>query len=173
MHKSQDYESTPPSLCLRNGTECAQGNVPIYAINATQPSHIRAGIQFASKNNLKLVIKSTGHDLLGRSTAKGSLLLWTHYFRDMSFTDSFSVGGRDLGSAVTVGSGVTLDELYSKCGERGKFVVAGNSRTVAAAGGFIQGGGHSSFSPVFGLAVDNVLRKAKFIPLGCSDVNFP
>jgi FAD/FMN-containing dehydrogenase len=60
---------------------------------------------------------------------------------------------------VTVGSGVMLNQLYAACREAGKFVVSGNAATVAAAGGFIQGGGHSAFSPSFGLAVDNVLRE--------------
>ena len=30
----QDYESIPPSICLRNSTDCGQGNVPLYAILA-------------------------------------------------------------------------------------------------------------------------------------------
>jgi FAD/FMN-containing dehydrogenase len=116
-------------------------------------------VKFAVQHNLKVSIKSTGHDFLGRSTAKGSLLLWTHYFRNVSFTESFKVGGKDLGSAVTVGSGVRLNELYSQCREAGKFVVSGNAATVATAGGYIQGGGHSAFSPAYGLAADNALRK--------------
>jgi hypothetical protein len=31
--------------------------------------------------------------------------------------------------------------------------------TVSLAGGYIQGAGHSAFSPIYGLAADNVLRK--------------
>ena len=79
--------------------------------------------------------------------------------RNISFDDSFFVQGKNLGSAVTVGSGVPLNDLYSKSGEHGKFIVGANAATVAAAGGHIQGGGHSAVSPVLGLAVDNVLRK--------------
>ena len=30
----QDYQSIPPSICLRNSTNCGQGNVPLYAILA-------------------------------------------------------------------------------------------------------------------------------------------
>jgi hypothetical protein len=35
--------------------------------------------------------------------------------------------------------------------------VGGTAATVAAAGGFIQGGGHSALSPKFGMATDNLL----------------
>ena len=36
-------------------------------------------------------------------------------------------------------------------------VVGGSAKTVSAAGGFLQGGGHGFMSPAAGLAVDNVL----------------
>ena len=37
-------------------------------------------------------------------------------------------------------------------------VVGGNALTVGAAGGYLQGGGHSAMSPLYGLAVDNTLE---------------
>lgn len=37
-------------------------------------------------------------------------------------------------------------------------VVSGTAATVSPAGGYIQGAGHSAFSPIYGLAADNVLR---------------
>ena len=39
---------------------------------------IQATVAFAAANNLRLVVKNTGHDWFSRSTAGGSLLLWTH-----------------------------------------------------------------------------------------------
>jgi hypothetical protein len=36
----QDYTS-PAELCLLNGTTCAQGDVPLYAVNATTAQHIQ------------------------------------------------------------------------------------------------------------------------------------
>ena len=36
--------------------------------------------------------------------------------------------------------------------------VGGTAATVSPAGGYIQGAGHSAFSPLYGLAADNVLR---------------
>jgi hypothetical protein len=104
------------------------------------------------------VIKSSGHDYLGRSTARNSLLLWTAYFQDIAFTENFLVDGADQGSAVTVGAGVGLKSLYAASKAQNKMFVGGTAATVSPAGGYIQGAGHSAFSPIYGLAADNVLR---------------
>ncbi|KAI0061851.1 FAD-binding domain-containing protein [Artomyces pyxidatus] len=143
---------------IDNGTVCGQGNVPLYGINATTASHIQTGVKFAVEHNLRVVVKSSGHDFLGRSTQKNSLMLWTHYLKNVSFTDSFFVGDANLGSTVSVGSGCSLREVYAAAKEKGKYVVGGTAATVAAAGGYVQGAGHSVFSPIFGLAADNVLE---------------
>jgi hypothetical protein len=104
------------------------------------------------------VIKASGHDYLGRSTAKNSLLLWIAYFQNVTFTDQFLVAGSDRGPAVTFGPGVGLKTLYIAAKAQGKMFVGGTAVTVSPAGGYIQGGGHSAFSPIYGLAADNVLR---------------
>ncbi|KAF8527017.1 FAD-binding domain-containing protein [Hysterangium stoloniferum] len=154
----QDFVSNPPSICYRNTTNCGQGSVPILGINATCVADIQEGVRFAHKYNLRTAIKASGHDYLGRSTAKNSLLLWTHNFKNITFHDSFKVGGKDLGSAVTVGSGVQFQTLYEETKARGKIFVGGTVRSVVAAGGYLQGGGHSILSPRFGLGSDNALE---------------
>ncbi|KAI0248047.1 FAD-binding domain-containing protein [Lactifluus subvellereus] len=156
----QDY-GPPPELCLRNGTTCAQGNVPLYAVNATTIQHIQAGIKFAQDHNLRVVIKSSGHDFLGRSTARNSLLLWTAYFKNITFAEDFPIDGVDQGPAVTVGTGVGLKTIYAAAKTQNKMFVGGTAATVSAAGGYTQGAGHSAFSPIYGLGADNVLLTFK------------
>ncbi|KAI0291237.1 FAD-binding domain-containing protein [Multifurca ochricompacta] len=153
----QDY-GPPAELCLQNGTTCEQGFVPLYAVNATAAQHIQAGIRFAQAHNLRVAIKSSGHDYLGRSTAKNSLLLWTAYFQNISFTEHFLVADVDQGPSVTVGSGVGLKTLYAAAKAQNKVFIGGTAATVSAAGGYTQGAGHSAFSPIYGLASDNVLQ---------------
>jgi hypothetical protein len=46
---------------------CDQGIVPTYVIKATKVSHIQAGVRFAKRHNLRLIIRNTGHDFMGRS----------------------------------------------------------------------------------------------------------
>jgi FAD/FMN-containing dehydrogenase len=119
----------------------------------------QAAVKFASAYNLRLAVKASGHDYLGRSTAPNSLLIRTSHFQNIAFTDAFYVGTQNLGSAVTVGSGVHLQDLYAQAKNQGKVVVGGSAATVVAAGGYLQGGGHSALAPLFGLAADNVLGK--------------
>ncbi|KAJ6527349.1 FAD-binding domain-containing protein [Mycena vulgaris] len=145
----QGYNLTPPSLCLRNATTCGQGDVPIYSVEAETVADIQAAMKFVSTHNLRLAVKSSGHDYLGRSTAPHSLLIHTVNFKNISFADSFFVGQQDMGPAVT--------SLYQAGKANGNIAVSGAAATVCTAGGYIQGGGHSSLSPSYGLAADNAL----------------
>ncbi|KAJ7132689.1 FAD-binding domain-containing protein [Mycena filopes] len=154
----QGYDLTPPSLCYRNGTTCGQGDVPLYSVEVEAVSDVQAAVKFASTHNLRLAIKSSGHDFLGRSTAPQSLLIHTSKLSNVSFTDKFFVGATNMGAAVTVGSGVHLGDLYQQSKAQGRIVVGGTAATVCAAGGYLQGAGHSALSPTFGLAADNVFE---------------
>jgi FAD binding domain len=75
-------------------------------IEATKKQHIKAGIDFARQNNLRLVVRNTGHDFIGRSTGWGALVINTHSFQDVEFTKSWSGAGGYTGGAVTIGAGV-------------------------------------------------------------------
>lgn len=72
---------------------------------ATTKQHIKAGIDFARKNNIRVIVRNTGHDFLGRSTGWGSLVINTHSFQDVSWISSYSGSGYS-GSAVKLGAGV-------------------------------------------------------------------
>ncbi|KAJ6516922.1 FAD-binding domain-containing protein [Mycena vitilis] len=154
----QGYDLTPPSLCLQNSTTCGQGDVPLYAVEAETVADIQAAVNFSSTHNLRVVVKSTGHDYLGRSTAPNSLLIRTTKFNNMSFVDSFTIGAEDMGSAVIMGTGVFSHDVYAQGKANGKMAVGGSAATVSIAGGYVQGAGHSAMAPTFGLAADNVLE---------------
>jgi hypothetical protein len=64
------------------------------------------------------------------------------------------VGGQNLGSAVTLGSGIPLHVMYQLTKAHGKITVGGTAATVVPSGGYFQGGGHSALSPTFGLLAD-------------------
>lgn len=46
--------------------QCDLGNYPVYTVNASSTEHVAAGIRFARDNNIRLVIKNTGHDISQR-----------------------------------------------------------------------------------------------------------
>ena len=88
------------------GIPCNQGSVPIIGVNATTPEDVQAAVRFAVQNDLKLVVKNTGyacvtrflntpsdvglrHDFLGRSAARGSFVIWTHYMKNITYSPTF------------------------------------------------------------------------------------
>lgn len=55
---------------------CAQGGVPSYYVNATTVEEVQRSLEWANQQNVRLVIKNTGHDYRGRSTAPDSFAIW-------------------------------------------------------------------------------------------------
>jgi hypothetical protein len=45
---------------------CSGAGYPVYVVNATESAHVQAAVQFAGKYNVRLNVKGTGHDYLGR-----------------------------------------------------------------------------------------------------------
>ncbi|KAJ3516251.1 hypothetical protein NLJ89_g1240 [Agrocybe chaxingu] len=142
-----------------NGQTCTRGFYGDYVITAKTKKHMKVGIDFARENNLRLVIRNTGHDFLGRSTGFGSLVLNTHSFKDVTFTNRYTGPGNYRGGAVTVGAGMQLRDLYRLANAQSPpvVVVGGECPTVGIAGGYIQGGGHGPMSSFYGMAADQAL----------------
>lgn len=136
-------------------TACTYGNYVRYAVNVTSAADVAATVAFARDNNIRLVVRNTGHDYLGRSTGAGSLAVWTHYLKDVAFLDWSDANF--TGTAMKVGAGVQGFEALSATQAQGLVSVGGECPTVGVAGGYTQGGGHSALSTSFGLAADNVL----------------
>jgi FAD binding domain. len=108
-----------------------------------------------------MVIKNTGHDGAGRSAAAASMQIHMHRLQNITYHKDFRATGGPVvaGPAVSIGAGVMHGQLYASGSSRGLLAVGGECPTVGAAGGFLQGGGVSSFfSYVHGLAVDNLLE---------------
>lgn len=122
-------------------------------------NHIKAGIDFARQNNIRLVIRNTGHDFIGRSTGAGSLIINTHSFQEITWINSYSGPGSYSGGAVKIAAGVQGKTILAAGHARNppKAIVTGECPTVGVAGGFIQGGGHGPWTPLKGMAADNVL----------------
>lgn len=77
-------------------------------------AHIQAGINFARENNLRLIIRNTGHDFLGRSVGWGALVINTHSFQDIKFSNSWNGNCGYTGPAVTVGAGVQAFQVLKQ-----------------------------------------------------------
>ncbi|KAH7909424.1 hypothetical protein BJ138DRAFT_1155354 [Hygrophoropsis aurantiaca] len=153
------------------GIPCGQGNVPVIGVDARSSSDIRAAVKFAVQHNLRLVVKNTGHDYFGRSTARGAFVIWTHNMKNIAYNATFVPQGapsHDVYDAITLGAGVQWYEAYEAVQAKGRVVVGGASvgGSVGAAGGWVLGGGHSSLSPTYGLGVDNVVEMTVVLSTG-------
>ncbi|KAM3553933.1 hypothetical protein ARSEF4850_006693 [Beauveria asiatica] len=140
---------------------CSAAGYPAYVINVTSSADVKAGVDFARRNNVRLNIKSSGHDFLGRSNAPGTLSLWTHHldsgiqYHAGRFT--LASGRTFRGNSATFGSAAIMWDVYAALDRHGQTIVGGGSKTVSA-GGYITGGGHSILSPRYGLAADQVIE---------------
>ncbi|KAI6020452.1 hypothetical protein BKA83DRAFT_4302284 [Pisolithus microcarpus] len=142
---------------------CEQGSVPVIGVDARTPQDIQAAISFALQHDLKLVVKNTGHDFLGRSTARGAFVIWTHNMKNITFDAQFTPQGapaNETYQAIIVGAGVQWYEAYDTANQNGRMMVGGASYggSLGAGGGWLQGGGHSALSPTYGLGVDNAIE---------------
>ncbi|KAM5530100.1 hypothetical protein V8D89_016241 [Ganoderma adspersum] len=146
------------------GLPCEQGNIPVIGVGVRTVSDIQHAVKFAGKYNLKVVVKNTGHDFLGRSSRRGAFMIWTHHMKGRSVHDTWNPAGAPSGEGyehvLTVQAGVQWQEAYATADNARRMVVGGISPggSVGAAGGWILGGGHSALSPTYGLGVDNVLE---------------
>ncbi|KAI0383023.1 FAD-binding domain-containing protein [Hypomontagnella monticulosa] len=135
---------------------CTLGNIPVYAINVDGPETVAAGLKFAREKNIRLSIKNTGHDYIGRSNGQGSLSLWTHNLKNMTFLNYKSRNYN--GPAMKAGAGVQFFEAYKTAADNGYRVTGGYCPTVGMVGGYVQGGGHGPLSASYGMAADNALE---------------
>lgn len=162
-----DYSDTGNVNPTLPPNQCKAGSVPSYFIDVRLPGDVSAAFKFSEKTNTTLVIKNTGHDYKGRSSAPNSLALWTHNLKNMSYNPQFTPEGCSTASAaVTVGAGVQWREAYNFADANNITLVGGSDITVGVAGGWLQGGGHSALSNTMGLGVDRVLEFKVVTPDG-------
>ncbi|RYC59797.1 hypothetical protein CHU98_g6422 [Xylaria longipes] len=149
----QNYSCDP---FTSKSAPCSLGNYVDYTINVSSPADIAAGLKFSQQNNIRLVIKNTGHDYIGKSTGQGALGLWTHNLKSIDFPYYTSPGY--TGQAVKIGAGSQAFEIYEAVAAKGLRIVGGECATVGISGGFLQGGGHSTLSSTYGMGADQVLE---------------
>ena len=84
------YIGDQPGLTQTLGWVDAWVSKPsVYVVAANNADHIAAAVNFARKNDLRLVVKGGGHSYQGTSNAADSLLVWTRHMHDISLHDNF------------------------------------------------------------------------------------
>ncbi len=132
------------------------------AVAVESNQDIVAAVNFARENKVRIVVKGTGHDYFGRSSAPRSLLVWTHNMRKITIHKSFRPAGAPgslrAEQAVSVSAGNRWLEAYQAVTKAGRYVQGGGCTSVGACGGFALGGGFGSYSKRFGSGAAGVLE---------------
>ena len=133
-----------------------------YAVKARNAPDVAAAVRFASRNNLRLVVKGGGHSYQGTSNAPDSLLIWTRTMNQVALHDAFVPRGCEGRMApvpaVTAEAGALWMDLYHAVTTlAGRYVQGGGCTTVGVAG-HVQSGGFGSWSKGFGTASSNLLE---------------
>ncbi|TGJ80340.1 hypothetical protein E0Z10_g8427 [Xylaria hypoxylon] len=151
----------------QNGDDgtCELGGFPSYAVNISTVAQIQLAINFARNTNVRLVVKNTGHDFLGKSAGAGALSIWTHNLKTIQYIERYTGCGY-TGKAMKLGAGVEVGELYAAADKYNVIAVGGECKGVGVTGGYIQGGGHSPHSSLYGMGADQVLSIDIVLPNG-------
>lgn len=155
-------EEQPGALQTNGWLDAWTNQVSPYAVAARDADDIAAAVNFAREQQIRLAVKGTGHDYLGRSNAADSLLVWTHNMRDVTFHPDFRPAGARADTAptpaVSAAAGARWLEVYQIATANDVYVQGGGCTTVGACGGFTLGGGFGNFSKRFGSGAGGVLE---------------
>lgn len=117
---------------------------PAYLVAATSARDVSKAVRFAARYNLRLRIKNTGHDYLGRSGAEGSFTISTHLLKDAEVVRGWKPDCKKYKhscrhavpqDAIVAGPALYVEDLYTKAKENNVVIPGGVSRTVGATGG--------------------------------------
>jgi FAD/FMN-containing dehydrogenase len=134
----------------------------VYAVAAKTTADVVAAVNFARKNNLRLVVKGGGHSYQGTSNAADSLLIWTRHMNAIVLDDAFVGAGcaekAEPQPAVSIEAGAYWRQAYDAVTTKGgRYVQGGGCMTVGVAG-LILGGGFGSYSKAYGLAAASLIE---------------
>ena len=159
------------------GTPCSGEGYPIYVVNASKPEHVQKAVDFARERNIRLNVKCSGGDLLGRSVAPNSLSIWVHHMNGVQLHETFAPQGANKdcncipeglnasGPAITFSAGDTNYDVYTAANTIGMAVPVTGGHPVCY-GGYVTGAGHSILGARHGLAADLILELTVVTPDG-------
>lgn len=127
------YSNNTCAVTTNPAEPCTIGYMSDYVIMATEAKHIQAGVIFANRYNIRLVVRNTGHDFMGRSIASGALAINTHQLKSSSFVKKYTGPGGYTGSVATLGAGIQGRELFRLANQQSpKVVVVGGECPVSS-----------------------------------------
>ncbi|KAK1138616.1 hypothetical protein N8T08_002146 [Aspergillus melleus] len=144
---------------------CGLGNLSPYVVNATSATHVQTALRFAKEKNLRINIKNTGHKP-EKSSAYGSLSIWTHNMKEFKFHKSFKAcESSEPQMAGTIGAGVQDGELFEMMAKHNAIAVGGTNSDVGVVG-WALAGGHGYATGQYGMGADSIIEAELVTPEG-------
>ncbi|KAH8800657.1 hypothetical protein F5884DRAFT_713644, partial [Xylogone sp. PMI_703] len=150
-----------PPFLVPGATTCSLGRISEFYVDAETAEQVVTTLTFVRSHNIRLVLRNTGHDYLGRSASPNALTLRTSNMKNLEFHPTFtasncsSANGQNIG---VIGAGIQAQEATAFFLQHGMMVTTGGCPSVGMAGGFGQAAGHGPLAPTFGLMVDQAVE---------------
>jgi len=145
-------------------------NLPAYTVQAETAADVQKALQFATTHDIPVSVKSTGHSYSGSSTMAGTLMVWMHKFEKYGFVGSHTdTCGTTTEESIKLGGGQSWYDAYGAVAGTHN-LVGGGGKTVGCCGGWLNGGGLSAMSRLYGLGIDNVVQFEAFLGNGTAVV---
>lgn len=131
--------------------------VPLAIVRPQNANDVAALVSFLTSNYIDFVVRSGSHDIFGRSQVDGAL---TIDMRDINFVDA-----TENGSVAKIGGGILMLDLATKLSKYDLVTAFGSIDSVGYVG-WSSYGGYGSFSPHYGLGVDQIVGATIINPKG-------
>jgi hypothetical protein len=141
---------------LPENSRCIVGTYIQYAVNVTAVEDIQKTVEWARQRNLRLIVRNTGHDYIGKSTGAGGLGIWTTHLKSFEIKDYASP--YHIGKVITFGAGIETEQANRIAHASKLTIVGGNCPTVGLVGGYSQGGGYGYLTSKYGFGAQQVLE---------------
>ncbi|KAB8207779.1 hypothetical protein BDV34DRAFT_234146 [Aspergillus parasiticus] len=115
------------------------GPLARYAVNVTSTTDVQKVLYLTDKRNIRLAIRNTGYDYLGKSPGPAAVAFWTHHLKSIQSMPGYI---RYNGPTMRIGAGIQGFEAQNTAQKSGFVNVTGHYPDIRITGGYTQGGGH-------------------------------
>ena len=115
------------------------GPLARYAVNVASTTDVQKVLYLTDKRNIRLAIRNTGYDFMGKSPGPAAVAFWTHHLKLVQSMPGYI---RYSGPTMRIGVGIQGSKAQNAAHKSGFVIVTGHYPDIRIAGGYTQGGGH-------------------------------
>ncbi|KAE8152887.1 hypothetical protein BDV25DRAFT_137436 [Aspergillus avenaceus] len=134
------------------GNSLYRWNSPAAVVQAVNEADVQETVKFAAQQNIQLSVRSGAHGFGGFCLNQGGIVL------DIRSLNQVEV--RPDGKEISIGGGALWGDVYRTlhANSNKRLAITGAHGATVGVGGFLLGGGVSTFSRSYGMGADNILE---------------